>query len=112
VDQQVIPIILPSGKEILLASETPQAEDGSSEGAPYRDVAFHLDFQDLVDTAAEIGESLRRGIQRIAPSKATVEMSVGVDAKTGKITAFLVEGAANGAIKISLEWGEKPADAS
>jgi hypothetical protein len=93
----MIPVRLPSGREILLPS-TPavvSAGEGSDE-YPYRDVAFSVEFQDLVDVATEIGVMLRRGIEKIVPSKATVELSVGVDAKTGKITAFFVEGGASG----------------
>jgi hypothetical protein len=104
--EHMIPVVLPSGKEILLASSSADAPDPALDEAPYRDVSFRPDFRELVNVAAEIGHLLREGIEKIQPTKATVELSVGVDAKTGMITAFFVEGGANGAIKICLEWAK------
>ncbi len=48
---------------------------------------------------------LRASMEKIRPQKATVELSIGVDAKSGQLTAFFVEGGANGALKLTLEWG-------
>ncbi|PRX61455.1 hypothetical protein B0I32_115312 [Nonomuraea fuscirosea] len=108
----MVPVRLPSGREILLLSvpaDTLMTAQSTDEPV-YKDVSFHIEFQDLVDVAAEIGALLRQGIEKILPSKASVELNIGVDAKTGKITAFFVEGGANGSIKIALEWDrERPA---
>lgn len=105
----MIPAILPSGREILLSGTdvTVTAAAGEvSEGGDYRDVAFHLEFQDLVDVATEIGQTLRKAMETIRPQKATVELSVGVDASTGRLTAFFVDGGVKGAMKLTLQWGD------
>ncbi|MFF7262276.1 CU044_2847 family protein [Streptomyces sp. NPDC008159] len=100
----MIPVRLPSGREILLVSPNDSLPDVTPETSPYRDVSFHLDFRDLVEVATEIGVTLRSGIDKIRPSKANVELNIGVDVKSGAITAFLVDGGVNGSIKIALEW--------
>jgi hypothetical protein len=100
----MIPMVLPSGKEILVSSGT--ESDPAADGSGFTDVSFHLEFKDLVDTAAEIGEMLRKAMVRIRPKRAKVELSVGVDARTGKITALWVEGGASGGLKLLLEWGD------
>jgi Trypsin-co-occurring domain 1 len=105
-EEHVIPVVLPSGKEILLASSSADVPGVAADEAPYKDVSFRPDFRELVDVAAEIGHLLREGVEKIRPNKATVELSVGIDAKSGMITAFFVEGGANGAIKICLEWAQ------
>jgi Trypsin-co-occurring domain 1 len=101
----MIPVKLPSGKEVmLLSSPADSVTDGDLTNSTYTDVSFRLEFQDLIDVATEIGTMLRLAIEKILPTKAAVELSIGVDAKTGKITAFFVEGGADGSIKIALEW--------
>lgn len=103
----MIPVSLPSGKEVMLLSSVAGLEPSDSEDvSSYHDVAFHIPFQELVDVAVEIGDLLHKGIQKITPSKATVELSVGIDAASGKITAFFVEGGINGSIRLVLEWAK------
>lgn len=104
----MVPTVLPSGREVLIPAPRVGGtrDDGpieQSEG--FTDVAFRLEFKDLVDTATEIAVMLRRSMEKICPQRATVELSIGVDAKTGQLTAFFVEGGANGAMKLTLEWG-------
>ncbi|MFC0506366.1 CU044_2847 family protein [Micromonospora costi] len=103
----MVSAILPSGREILIPATADGATQGPLSGpeGDFSDVAFHLEFKDLVDTATEIAQLLRRSMEKILPQKATVELSIGVDAKSGQLTAFFVEGSANGALKLTLEWG-------
>ncbi|MCZ4119810.1 CU044_2847 family protein [Streptomyces sp. H39-S7] len=108
----LVSIALPSGREILLPVEgsshthnggsSPDSA-GATEGT-YDDVSFQVDFSDLVDTAGEIGESLRLAMERIRPRRARVELSVGVDAPSGQIVAFFSDTGASGALKLTLEW--------
>ncbi|WP_410817754.1 CU044_2847 family protein [Micromonospora sp. 050-3] len=104
----MVSTVLPSGREVLIPA--PRTEHAGEEGHfgqsdGFTDVAFRLEFKDLVDTATEIALMLRASMEKIRPQKATVELSIGVDAKSGQLTAFFVEGGANGALKLTLEWG-------
>lgn len=111
----MIPAILPSGREILIPSSSATdvaTQDGFGNSDGFSDVAFHLEFKDIVDTATEIAVMLRKSMERICPRKATVELSVGVDAKSGQLTALFVEGGANGSLKLTLEWGGQPMESS
>lgn len=105
----MIPVRLPSGKEVML-SPIGAAQDYSQDSSPYKDVSFRVSFQDIVDVTTEIGSMLRNAVERIAPSKATVELGVGIDAKTGQIVAFFVDGGMNGSLRIVLEWSKPPKD--
>jgi hypothetical protein len=109
----MVPALLPSGREILIPSNSRTdlaSQDLPSNADGFSDVAFHLEFKDLVDVATEIAVMLRKSMEMILPQKATVELSIGVDAKSGQLTAFFVEGGANGALKLTLEWGGQPAE--
>lgn len=93
-----ISVTLPDGREILIPAE-------NAEEAEYQDVSFHLEFAEIVDTAREIGAMFHKALDAVKPRRAVLELSLGVDAKTGKITAFFVDGGGSGKIKLLLEWG-------
>ena len=102
----MIAVRLPSGREVMLPTTSPlgTGDDLGLENDAYKDVSFNIDFADLVDVATEIGILLRKGVEQIVPTKASVSLTIGVDARTGKLTAFFVDGGVNGALSISLEW--------
>lgn len=96
---------LPSGRTILIDEiEVGDLAERSGGDETYKDVGFGIEFKDIVESAVEVGKILRDGIERIRPSKASAEITFGVDAKTGKIAAVFVEGAARGGVKLVLEW--------
>jgi hypothetical protein len=73
----------------------------------FSDQARGVDLMDFGDVAKGI-EALCRALEsvlaKVAPTNASVEFSVGVTAKTGKLTALLLEGGVDGSIKVKLEW--------
>ncbi len=108
----MLTVVLPSGREILIPATPENGEsdqDTDAEERDFDDVAFRLEFQDLVDTATEIGVMLRKSMEHIRPQRATVELSVGIDARTGHFTAFFVDGGVSGAMRLTLEWGRPQA---
>lgn len=113
----MIPVTLPSGREILLSCVTDDAERNlpeelSGDKTGFEDIAFHLEFEDLVNVVTEIGETLHKALAKIRPQKAKIDLSVGVDSRTGRVTAFFVDGGVTGALNLSLEWGSsKPESA-
>ncbi|KNE82303.1 MULTISPECIES: CU044_2847 family protein [Streptomyces] len=111
----MIPVVLPSGREILLAQgaeefTASQETGGGADAERYRDVAFRPSFTELVQVATEIGSVFRSGVARIRPSKATVALSVGVDAKSGKFTAFFADAGVSGGLTVTLEWTAEAAN--
>jgi hypothetical protein len=70
------------------------------------DVAFgDLDFADVAKSVQEVAFALGAVWEKVKPRKASVEFSVSISAKTGKLLGVLVEGGGEGAMKVSLEWG-------
>jgi hypothetical protein len=109
-----ITVVLPTGREILIPADGPQpagdtAGTGPAVASEYQDVAFHLEFKQIVDTAKEIAEMFHHALESAKPKRAALELSLGVDARTGTITAFFVDGGGSGKIKITLEWGSEGA---
>ena len=49
---------------------------------------------------------LRRALKGVAPDKTTVEFSMSFAMKAGKITALFVDGEAQGAVTVTMEWGK------
>lgn len=110
----MITVGLPSGRTILFptldaAGERIEGELGVEPGTGYTDVGFAIDFADLAETAAEIGDVLRRALATAVPSKVTAEVTVGIDARTGRVAAFFVDGTATAGVKLTLEW-ERPTE--
>lgn len=71
---------------------------------------MHLEFKDVVETVTEIGVMLKDAMKTIAPRKATVELGIGIDVKTGRLTAYFVEAGMSGCLKVTLEWGDAPTE--
>ena len=69
----------------------------------------NLDFDDVAKGVEGLCLSLGAVLKKVAPTKASIEFSVGITAKSGKLTALLLDGAAEGSIKVSLEWSADPA---
>ena len=107
-----IAVVLPTGREILIPADGTQpagatAAAGPASDSEYQDVAFHLEFREIVETAKEIAEMFHHALESAKPKRAALELSLGVDARTGTITAFFVDGGGSGNIKITLEWGSE-----
>lgn len=97
---EAVSVVLPSGREFLLP-----AEGAANSNMSFEDVAFHLEFREIVDVLKEIGEMLHDALRTIKPRRASVELDIGVDGRTGKITAFFVDAGAHGSLRLRLEWG-------
>lgn len=97
---------LPSGIEVqLLASvdDSPSRPGPSQVGA--RDYfSGSIPFTLLTEGLAEIGQLVTGAIQRVKPSRAEVELTLSIDAKTGKLSAMFVEGGGEATMRVLLEW--------
>lgn len=114
-ERSLIPMMLPSGREVLMpADSAPTGDDADSSSrlvpGEFEDVSMHFEFKDVIDTVTEIGVMLRDAMKTIAPRKAMVELSVGIDVKTGRLTACFVDAGMSGGLRVTFEWGGAPAE--
>lgn len=66
------------------------------------------DLADFGDSLKAICGELGRVWEAVRPSEATVELSLGMSVKTGKLTALLVEGGGEANVKVTLTWKPQP----
>lgn len=105
-DHAYIEVVLDSGRNVLLL-----ATDRLETAGPPRptDVSFasQLKFSELIETIAEIGTAVKAGIDRIAPDEAIVEVSLAVNAKTGRVAALFTDAGVESAFKVLLKWSAR-----
>jgi hypothetical protein len=101
VEQQVVEVTLPNGATALVRALN---EGGVPEGATK--VGWkELNFDDVAHTLEGLALALRAAVDKASPHKVTVELGLELAVQPGKLIALLVEGAAKGALKVTLEWG-------
>ena len=98
---------LPSGRLILLRSiddAEPSGVVDEDEGV-VEDVRFRtFEFRGIAATLQEVGDLIGTAIRPLAPHEATVELGLGLSAKTGQLIALFGEAAANASITVTLHW--------
>ena len=64
-------------------------------------------FDEISPTIEGIANSMVKTLQKIGPSKGTVEFGLQVAVEAGHLTTLLVKGSGAASLKITLEW-DKP----
>jgi hypothetical protein len=79
-------------------------EDGGqvAEKVGWRD---SFDLAAVSETLEGIAQAVRSGLEKMTPSKTTVELGIQLAVKSGKLTSLVVEGDASASLKVTLEWG-------
>lgn len=91
-------LVLPSGRVVVM--ESPLDGDGPQDAS----LSEKVPFDELLKDLRELCSMLLDTTRAIAPTEAELELSVGVEAGTGRLMAFMVDGKASGGIKIRLSW--------
>lgn len=77
------------------------AESGGAQTASLKEqFAFEAVGQALEAMASELGKIW----QTVKPAEATVELGLSLTAKSGRLTALLVEGGGEASLKVKLMW--------
>src|SRR5215469_9305095 len=99
---RVVEVVLPN-KTVALVRAVDLDEGGQiAEKVGWKDT---FDFADVSATLEGIAQAIRSGLEKVTPSKTTVELGIGLAVKNGKLTGLVVEGEANASLKVTLEWG-------
>ena len=67
-------------------------------------------FKEVTAAIEGIAESIAATLQKVKPSKASVEFGIEVALEAGQLTALLVKGSGTSNLKITLEWNESSSE--
>ncbi len=96
-NQRVIAVETPEGRSIALpVVVVGQEQQVSSEGPPQLGTALAA--------VEEFAADFKKAMLKVAPTKATVEFGITFALQAGKLTALFVDGRAEGAVTVTLEW--------
>lgn len=102
---RVVEVVLPN-KAVALVRAVDLDEGGRvAEKVGWRDV---FDFEGVSGTLEGIAQAVRSGLEKVTPTKTTVELGIELAVKNGKLTGLIVEGDAKASLKVTLEWGGQP----
>jgi hypothetical protein len=99
---RTVEVALPNNA-VALVRATDLDEGGQvAEKVGWQDV---FDFEGVSKTLEGIAQAVRSGLEKVTPSKTTVELGIDLAVKNGKLTGLVVEGSASASLKVTLEWG-------
>jgi hypothetical protein len=99
---RVVEVVLPN-KAVALVRATDLDGDGqAAEKVGWRDA---FDFEGVSGALEGIAQAVCSGLEKVTPSKTTVELGIELAVKNGKLTGLIVEGDARASLKVTLEWG-------
>jgi Trypsin-co-occurring domain 1 len=100
-----IPVKLPNGAEIQV-EVTPVRFARDSDVASIGEVVQDS-WQEVTKAVEGIADWVWGTLQKVHPTKASVEFGIEIAVEPGKVTALLVQGSGKANLKITLEWAEK-----
>lgn len=66
-----------------------------------------LNLNDAMEDVASLAATVRDHLERVAPTRATVEIGIGFTLSAGRLTALVVDANADVSMKLTLEWDRK-----
>jgi hypothetical protein len=102
---RVVEVVLPNQSVALVQAEDLDEGGQVAEKVGWKDT---FDLADVSGTLEGIAQAIRSGLEKVTPSKTTVELGIQLAVKNGKLTGLIVEGKADASLKVTLEWGKEP----
>jgi hypothetical protein len=100
---KVVEVVLPNNTVALVRAI--QLDEGeappTAEKVGWKD---QLDFQHVSGTLEGVAQAIQSGLEKVKPTRTTVELGIELAVKNGKLMGMLVEGEANASLKVTLEW--------
>jgi len=100
-----IAVKLPNGAEIQV-EVTPLGIARDADVASIEEIAEDK-WQEVTNAVEGIAQWVGETLQKVHPTKASVEFGIEIGIEPGKVTALWVKGSAKANLKITLEWSEK-----
>jgi len=98
-----VPMLLPNGVEIRVEASTPYNPESDVSFSTITD-ALHLD--NIKGAIEGIAQLVTQAIEKVAPTKASVEFAIEVGLESGQLTALWVKGTGTANLKIAMEWSK------
>ena len=100
---------LPSGAVVKVeTSDAGSAGFGDGMSSVGLKSGLHLDgtpeLGKALDSVGEIAGLVCQQVEKVAPSKATVQLKLGFTVEAGKLTALWVGGKGDAALTVTMEW--------
>jgi hypothetical protein len=105
---KIVEVELPNGTVALVQAIEIDAEAGQAEKVGWKDT---FDLEHVSGMLEGISHSIRSGLEKVRPTKTTVELGIDLALKNGKLTGLLVDGEAKASLRVTLEWGADSAEA-
>jgi hypothetical protein len=102
---RVVEVVLPNKTVALVRATELDEAGGPAEKVGWKDT---FDLEQVSGTLEGIAEAIRSGLEKVRPSRTTVELGLELAVKNGKLTGMLVEGQAQASLRVTLEWGAEP----
>ncbi len=80
------------------------ADDGEDSGPEVVALADALSFDGVREAIEAIAGQLAQAWEKVKPSEAKVELGLQITAKSGKLSALIVDGGADASLKLVLTW--------
>lgn len=108
-EEKTVDVELPNGK---LMMATVQQLDATFPGGP-QDVGLDrlLSFDAVGEALQGVGSVIVDSLERIKPSKATVEFGLELGVKGGSLVSVFVDSGSKASLKVTLEWESSARDA-
>lgn len=101
---RVVEVELPNKTVALVRAEDLDEGGQVAEKVGWKET---FDLGEVSGTLEGIARAIRSGLEKVAPSKTTVELGIQLAVKNGKLTGLIVEGKADASLKVTLEWGKE-----
>jgi len=98
---KTVPLMLPNGVEIRVEANAPSNPEAD---VAFSDVTEALHLDNIQGAIEGIAQLVKESMDKIAPSKASVEFAIEVGLESGKLTALWVKGTGKANLKIAMEW--------
>jgi hypothetical protein len=98
--EKIVTATLADGRSVGVRVTATSSDELSSVGL--RDGIASL--EDALEEVSSLAASVQRHLERVAPSRASVEFGIAFTASAGHLTALLVDTKSDMSMKLTLEW--------
>ena len=102
----VVEVVLPNGRVAFV--QAADLDEGGGHAAAKVGRKDIFESKDLSGTLEGIAWAVRSGVEKVKPSKTTVELGIQLAVQNGKLTGLIVEGKAEASLKVTFEWSTEP----